>query len=139
MNLEFKKWLQVFLLNCSFGDIEFYHFPVDQSWHNGFHHFNHFTMITISTSSPYLHIKFELLILDLKLSQLFCIIIVFILTFNYSSNQMEFPPVPVSFEAFFYVFHLSSSIHCHPREERRLPKYLVSKHQYQDLVSPVGT
>ena len=137
MHLDFKKWLQVFLLNGSFGDMEFYYFPLDQSWYSGFHDFNHFTMITISTSSPYLRIKFELLILDLKLPQLFCIVSV--LTFNYSSNQMEFPPVPVSFGAFFCVFHLSSSIHCHPREERRLPKYLVSKPQYQDLVSPVGT
>ena len=29
MHLDFKKWLQVFLLNGSFGDIEFYYFSVD--------------------------------------------------------------------------------------------------------------
>ena len=34
-NSDFKKWLQVFLLNPSFGDIEFYYFSVDQSWYNG--------------------------------------------------------------------------------------------------------
>ena len=26
MHLEFKKWLEVFLLNGSFSDIEFYYF-----------------------------------------------------------------------------------------------------------------
>ena len=31
MHLDFKKWLQVFLLNGSFGDIEFCRFSVDQS------------------------------------------------------------------------------------------------------------
>ena len=31
MHLDFKKWLQVFLLNTSFGDIEFYYFSIDQS------------------------------------------------------------------------------------------------------------
>ena len=35
MYLDFKKWLQVFLLNASLGDIEFYNFSVDQSWYNG--------------------------------------------------------------------------------------------------------
>ena len=34
-HLDFKKCLQVFLLNGSFGDIEFYYFSVDQSWFNG--------------------------------------------------------------------------------------------------------
>ena len=34
-HLDFKKWLQVFLLNDSFGDTEFYYFSVDQSWYNG--------------------------------------------------------------------------------------------------------
>ena len=33
--LDFKKWSQVFLLNGSFGDTEFYYFSVDQSWYNG--------------------------------------------------------------------------------------------------------
>ena len=32
MHLDFKKWLQVFLLNVSFGDTEFYTFFVNQSW-----------------------------------------------------------------------------------------------------------
>ena len=31
----FKKWLQVFLLDPSFGDLEFYYFYVDQLWLNG--------------------------------------------------------------------------------------------------------
>ena len=31
MRLDFKKLLQVFLLDPSFGDIEFYYFSVDQS------------------------------------------------------------------------------------------------------------
>ena len=35
MHLEFKKWLQVFLLDPSLGDMEFYYFSVDQSWYNG--------------------------------------------------------------------------------------------------------
>ena len=35
MHLEFKKWLQVFLLDPSFGDLNFYYFSVDQSWYNG--------------------------------------------------------------------------------------------------------
>ena len=35
MPLDFKKWLQVFPLDPSSGDIEFYYFSVDQSWHNG--------------------------------------------------------------------------------------------------------
>ena len=35
MDLEFKKWLQVFLLDSNFSDIEFYYFSVDQSWYNG--------------------------------------------------------------------------------------------------------
>ena len=35
MPLDFKKWLQVFLLDPSSGDIEFYYFSVDQSWYNG--------------------------------------------------------------------------------------------------------
>ena len=35
MHLDFKKWLQVFLLNYSSGDLEFYYFSVDQSWYNG--------------------------------------------------------------------------------------------------------
>ena len=34
-HLDFKKCLQVFLLNGSFGDIEFYYFSVYQSWYNG--------------------------------------------------------------------------------------------------------
>ena len=34
MNLYFKKWLQIFLLDPSFGDIEFYYFSVDWSWYN---------------------------------------------------------------------------------------------------------
>ena len=35
MYLDFKKWLQVFLLDPSFVDIEFYYFSVDQSQYNG--------------------------------------------------------------------------------------------------------
>ena len=35
MHLGFKNWLQVFLLNGSFGEIEFYNFSVDQSWYSG--------------------------------------------------------------------------------------------------------
>ena len=35
MHLDFKKCLQVFLLNGSFSDTEFYYFSVDQSWYNG--------------------------------------------------------------------------------------------------------
>ena len=35
MHLDFKNWLQVFLLNPSFGDVQFYYFSVDQSWYNG--------------------------------------------------------------------------------------------------------
>ena len=35
VHLDFKKWLQVFLLNGSFDDIEFYYFSVDQSQYNG--------------------------------------------------------------------------------------------------------
>ena len=35
MPLDFKKWLQVFLLDPSSGDTEFYYFSVDQSWYNG--------------------------------------------------------------------------------------------------------
>ena len=35
MHLNFKKWLQIFLFDSSFGDIEFYCFSVDQSWFNG--------------------------------------------------------------------------------------------------------
>ena len=35
MHLDFKKRLQVFLLDSSFGDIEFYYFSVDQSWYSG--------------------------------------------------------------------------------------------------------
>ena len=35
MHLDFAKWLQVFLLDPSFGNIEFYYFSVDQSWYNG--------------------------------------------------------------------------------------------------------
>ena len=35
MHLDFRKWLRAFLLNGSFGDIEFYYFSVDQSWING--------------------------------------------------------------------------------------------------------
>jgi len=31
MHMDFKKGLQVFLLDSSFGYIEFYYFPVDQS------------------------------------------------------------------------------------------------------------
>ena len=34
MHLDFKKWLQVFLLDPIFGDKEFYYFSVDQSWYN---------------------------------------------------------------------------------------------------------
>ena len=34
MHLDFKKWLQVFLLNPSFDNTEFY-FSVDLSWYNG--------------------------------------------------------------------------------------------------------
>ena len=33
--LEFKKWLQAFLLDPSLGDMEFYYFSVDQSWYSG--------------------------------------------------------------------------------------------------------
>ena len=32
MNMDFKKWLKVFLFNGSFGDTEFCYFSVDQSW-----------------------------------------------------------------------------------------------------------
>ena len=35
MHMDFKKWLQIFLLNASFYDIEFYNFSADQSWYNG--------------------------------------------------------------------------------------------------------
>ena len=35
MHLDFKEWLQVFLLNYSFGDTDFYYFSVDQTWYNG--------------------------------------------------------------------------------------------------------
>ena len=34
MYMDFKNWLQVFLLNGSVGDIEFQNFSVDQSWYN---------------------------------------------------------------------------------------------------------
>ena len=34
MHLNNQKWLQVFLLDPSFGDIEFYYSSVDQSWYN---------------------------------------------------------------------------------------------------------
>ena len=34
MHWDFEKWLQVFLLNGSLGDIELF-FSVDQSWYNG--------------------------------------------------------------------------------------------------------
>ena len=34
MHLDFKKWLQVFLLNSSFIT-DFYYFSVDQSWYSG--------------------------------------------------------------------------------------------------------
>ena len=34
IHLQFIKWLQAFLFNDSFGDKEFYYFPVDQSWYN---------------------------------------------------------------------------------------------------------
>ena len=30
MHLDFNKWLQAFLLDPSFGEIEFYNFAVDQ-------------------------------------------------------------------------------------------------------------
>ena len=35
MHLDFKKWLQVFVLNSSFDATDFYYFSVDQSWYNG--------------------------------------------------------------------------------------------------------
>ena len=35
MHLGFKNWLQVFLLDSSFGGIEFCYFSVDWSWYNG--------------------------------------------------------------------------------------------------------
>ena len=35
MHLDCKKWLQVFQLNGSFDDTEFYYFSIDQSWYNG--------------------------------------------------------------------------------------------------------
>ena len=35
MHLDFKKWLQVFLLDPSFGDIGFYDFSIDQPLYNG--------------------------------------------------------------------------------------------------------
>ena len=35
MHLDFKKWLQGFLLNGSFDDIQFYYFSVDQSFYSG--------------------------------------------------------------------------------------------------------
>ena len=35
MHLDFKQWLQISLLDPTFGDIEFYHFSVDQPWYNG--------------------------------------------------------------------------------------------------------
>ena len=35
MHLDFKKRLQVFLLDPTFGNTEFYYFSVDQSWYNG--------------------------------------------------------------------------------------------------------
>ena len=38
MHLDFKKWLQVFLLNHSFGDIAFYYSLVDQLWSVQFIH-----------------------------------------------------------------------------------------------------
>ena len=34
MHMDFKKWLQVFLLNDRFGDIEFNNLSVDQSWYS---------------------------------------------------------------------------------------------------------
>ena len=34
MHMNFKKWLQVLLVNGSFDDVEFYSFSVDQSWYN---------------------------------------------------------------------------------------------------------
>ena len=34
MCMDFKKRLQVFLLNASFGDIEFFNFSIDQSRYN---------------------------------------------------------------------------------------------------------
>ena len=35
MQLDFKKEYQVFLLDPSFDNTEFYYFSVDQSWYNG--------------------------------------------------------------------------------------------------------
>ena len=35
MPLDFKKWLQVFLIDPNSGYTEFYYFSVDQSWYNG--------------------------------------------------------------------------------------------------------
>ena len=32
--MDFKKWLQIFLINASLGDIEVYNFSADQSWYN---------------------------------------------------------------------------------------------------------
>ena len=41
MHQDFEKWFKVFLLNGSFGDTEFYYFPVDQSWYSGIELHNH--------------------------------------------------------------------------------------------------
>lgn len=58
----------------------------------GPHYFNHFTMITISLGSSHLHIKFELLMFHLNSSQLFVLLLCPSLTFNYSSDHMDFFP-----------------------------------------------
>ena len=34
MHLDFKKWLQVFLLSGCSGETEFNNFSFDQSWYN---------------------------------------------------------------------------------------------------------
>ena len=47
MHLDFKKWLQVFLLNGSFSDIEFQLSSVEQSWYNGIKKNNSYTITIV--------------------------------------------------------------------------------------------
>ena len=45
--MDFKKWLQVFLLNGSFSDIEFQLSSVEQSWYNGIKKNNSYTITIV--------------------------------------------------------------------------------------------
>ena len=45
--MDFKKWLQVFLLNGSFSDTEIQLFTVEQSWYNGIKKNNSYTITIV--------------------------------------------------------------------------------------------